>query len=92
MKNSLFFVLFFLGLTSSSFSQSERDQKSSIRSGNTGSSTSGGIFTPSLPSRTTSDDLFQKQQIRRESQSPKPTAIYAPRPYISPWNRWGAPY
>jgi len=77
----------------SSFSQSERDTKLAIRNNSTSQSTS------SSQSRISSTELFDKQQIRRENETPKPKVFIPQAPPawggIGGWNnwyRWGAPY
>jgi len=81
----LFFIPIFV------FSQSEKDQKANIRNGSQTQSNN-------TQSRITTNEVFQKQEIRRESQTPKKQVIIHQRPiYGNPWgwnrwNRWGAPY
>jgi len=88
MKKFIFCLIFILSVPILSFSQTERDQKLSIRTQSQSNNTSGS-------SRITSNEVFQKQEIRRESQEPKTTVIYQPTPRWNSWNRWnswGAPY
>ena len=91
----LFFQILFVGLIFplTSLSQSERDLKLTIRNNPTPQTTN------SNQSRITSSEIFDKQQIRRENQTPKPR-VFIPQPPpiwggIGGWNnwyRWGAPY
>ena len=91
MKKFIFLSIFTLLVSICSFSQTERDQKSSIRTQNTSS-----LYT-SNSSKTTSTEVFQKQEIKRESEKPSQynfSPIY--HSYGNPWgwnrwNRWGAP-
>lgn len=92
MKKFIFFTILILTVSISSFSQTERDLKLSIRS-NTQSQS------PPSQSRIQSTELFDKQEIRREQNRPKPPSfVPAPPPTwggIGGWNqwyRWGAPY
>jgi hypothetical protein len=88
MKNTII-ILFFLPLLA--FSQSERDQKANIRN-NTQSQSS------NSQAKINSNEIFQKQDIRRETQNPRqPVRINQQPIYRNPWgynrwNRWGAPY
>lgn len=91
MKHIFFLVLLFPSIT---FSQTEREQKAIIRSGTQTQST-----VP--PTRTNSNEIFQKQEIRRESSAPKNVIVSPQRPLYGNtwgfnrwdrWNRWGAPY
>jgi len=91
MKRFIFPFVLTIAVSTSLFSQNERDLKLSIRN-NTQSQTS------SSQSRIQSTELFDKQEIRREQNRPKPQ-IFVPAPPawggIGGWNqwyRWGAPY
>jgi len=86
MKKLFGFLLLLLSLMSNA--QSERDQKLNIRTGTT-SATGSGL------SRTSSSELFQKQQIVNDSKKPSLPPIYNSNPGMigwNRWNRWGAPY
>lgn len=90
MKKFIFLSIFTLLLSVSSFSQTEKDQKLSIRT-NTSTQSS------SSQSRTTSTEIFQKQEIRNQNDRPK-TNTFVPvyhshgNPWgFNRWNRWGAP-
>ena len=91
MKKFILFTILILTVSISTFSQTERDQKLSIRNNTPSQSFS-------TQSRTTSSEIFDKQEIRREQNRPKPqTFIPAPPAWggIGGWNqwyRWGAPY
>lgn len=92
MKKFILFLGFILLVQFSTFSQTEKDQKLSIRSNSSSQSSSS-------TSRITSTESFEKQEIRREQHTPKRnTFTPAPPPMwggIGGWNqwyRWGAPY
>lgn len=91
MKNLLFLLIFTPLFV---LAQNEKEQKSNIRN-NTQSSTQ------NSPNRVTNTEIYQKQEIRRETQPPKQTIIIREQPYYGRpwgfnswdrWNRWGAPY
>jgi len=91
MKKFIFLFIFILSVSISSFSQTERDVKLSIRT-NTPSQSS-----PSQ-SRIQSTELFDKQEIRREQNRPRPHTFVPPPPPMwgglggwNQWYRWGAP-
>lgn len=91
MKKFIFSSIFTLLVSISSFSQTERDSKLSIRNNTPSQSTNS-------QSRTTSTEVFQKQEIRNQNDKPKTTTfIPVYHSYGNPWgfnrwNRWGAPY
>ena len=88
MKKFIFSLIFVLSVPLFAFSQTEQQQKASIRSQSQSTTTQN-------TSKVNSTELFQKQEIRRESQQPKPTVIYNSSPVwnsYNRWNRWGAPY
>jgi hypothetical protein len=87
MKRFIFFLIFVLTVPILTFSQTEQQQKHSIRSQNPSSN--------SNTTRVTSNEIFQKQEIRRETQQPKSTVVYNQFPTwnsYNRWNRWGAPF
>lgn len=88
MKNFIFLLVITTLTGFQSFGQTEKDQKLAIKTQTTGSSSRNTQNTTPF----TTNELFQKQEIRQESQRPKPTTIY-PTPFgYNSWNRWGAPY
>ena len=91
MKN---FLLILLLLPISLYSQSEKDQKSNIRNNTQTQSTNS-------QNRVTNSEIYQKQEIRRETQQTKQPIIIRQQPYygrqfgygsFNRWNQWGAPY
>jgi len=91
MKNLL---LLFLFLPIFGFSQTERDQKATMRNNTQNPTTN-------TQTRVNSSEIFQKQEIRKESQNPRQTTINHQQPIYgdswgrtrwNSWNRWGAPY
>lgn len=88
MKNILA-IVFFLPIIA--FSQSEKDQKANIRNNTQSQSTQSS-------SRINSNELIQKNEIRRDVQTSKrPVIVNQPIIYddywrMNRWNRWGAPY
>lgn len=92
MKKFIFLLILTLLVSISSFSQTERDVKLSIRN-NTPSQSS------TSQSRIQSTELFDKQEIRREQSKPRPNTFTPPPPPMwggiggwNQWYRWGAPY
>lgn len=90
MKKFIFSLIVILLVPILALSQTEKDQKLIIRNQNTPTSSSSS-------SKITTTELFQKQEIRQESQRPT-TQTYTPTTYlprypyrVSRWNRWGAP-
>lgn len=88
MKKFIFLINFVLTVSICAFSQTERDQKLSIRNN---SQTS----IPSQSRTQTNQEIIQKTTIKQEESQPKYNTIY---PIVRPnrnfyrWNRWGAPY
>lgn len=87
MKNIFLFILFLISFSFTSFSQNERDQKSSIRNSTLSSQNT----------TKTTNEILEKTQIRQDSyqrQNPKnsPVIIYNDPWSWNRWNRWGAPY
>jgi hypothetical protein len=92
MKRFIFFLIFILSVSISAFSQTEKDQKLSIRNNAPQQQT----YSP--PSTSSSNEIFQKQQIRTDYDRPK-TVFIQPAPSAwgnvggwNRWSRWGAPY
>lgn len=88
MKMFIYTLTWLLLLPIFAFSQTEKEQKISIRTQSTSSNSSNTNST----SKVTTTELFQKQEIRQESQAPKTTTLFTPRPRLNSWSRWGAPY
>lgn len=88
MKKFIFSSLFILSVSICAFSQTERDQKTSIRNNSVN------INTPQ-PKYSNNQEIINKTIIRNSDPSPKFLPIYpvirTPRSFYR-WNRWGAPY
>jgi len=92
MKKFILFLFLIFLVQFSTFSQTEKDQKLSIRN-NTSSQS------PTSTSRITTTESFDKQEIKREQYRSKQNTFKPPPPPMwggigrwNQWHRWGAPY
>lgn len=88
MKKFIFLINFILSVSICTFSQTEKDQKLSIRNNSQSS-------IPSQSRTQTNQEIIQKTTIKREESQSKYNTnypIFRPSRNFNMWNRWGAPY
>jgi len=92
VKKFVLFTLFILLVQFSTFSQTERDSKLSLRNSSSTQSSQSNL-------RSTSTEIFDKKEVRREQSTLKRERFTPPPPPMwggiggwNQWYRWGAPY